>query len=82
MVATVSTVAYLGLDARPVEVQVQIAGGLPKFLVVGLPDKAGGGGREPRAGPRRARRDRPFASAQADHGQPFARRPAEGRLAL
>jgi len=46
MVATVSTVAYLGLDARPVEVQVQIAGGLPKFLVVGLPDKAVGESRE------------------------------------
>ncbi len=46
MVATASTVAYLGLDARAVEVQVQIAGGLPKFLVVGLPDKAVGESRE------------------------------------
>jgi magnesium chelatase family protein len=40
MVAHVATVAFLGLEARPVEVQVQIASGLPKFLVVGLPDKA------------------------------------------
>ena len=40
MVAHVATVAFLGLDARAVEVQVQIAPGLPKFLVVGLPDKA------------------------------------------
>ncbi|HEY6814548.1 MAG TPA: YifB family Mg chelatase-like AAA ATPase, partial [Croceibacterium sp.] len=40
MVALVSTVAYLGLDARAVEVQCQIAPGLPKFHVVGLPDKA------------------------------------------
>jgi len=40
MVAHVSTVAFIGLEARPVEVQVQIAPGLPKFLVVGLPDKA------------------------------------------
>src|SRR6186997_340472 len=39
MTATVSTVAYLGLEARPVEVQVQLSAGLPKFLVVGLPDK-------------------------------------------
>jgi magnesium chelatase family protein len=40
MVAHVATVAFLGLVARAVEVQVQIASGLPKFLVVGLPDKA------------------------------------------
>lgn len=40
MVALVSTVAYLGLEARPIEVQCQIAPGLPKFHVVGLPDKA------------------------------------------
>ncbi|HET8611817.1 MAG TPA: ATP-binding protein, partial [Sphingomonas sp.] len=40
MVAIVSTVAFLGLDARAVEVQVQLAPGLPAFLVVGLPDKA------------------------------------------
>jgi magnesium chelatase family protein len=40
MVAHVATVAFLGLEARAVEVQVQIAAGLPKFLVVGLPDKA------------------------------------------
>ena len=40
MVALVSTVAFLGLDARAVEVQVQIASGLPAFVVVGLPDKA------------------------------------------
>jgi magnesium chelatase family protein len=40
MVAHVATVAFLGLEARPVEVQVQISSGLPKFLVVGLPDKA------------------------------------------
>ncbi|MDB5669528.1 MAG: Mg chelatase subunit ChlI [Alphaproteobacteria bacterium] len=40
MVAHVATVAFLGLEARAVEVQVQIAPGLPKFLVVGLPDKA------------------------------------------
>src|SRR3954447_15023690 len=40
MVAHVGTVAFLGLEARAVEVQVQISSGLPKFLVVGLPDKA------------------------------------------
>ena len=40
MVALVSTVAYLGLEARPVEVQCQLAPGVPAFNVVGLPDKA------------------------------------------
>jgi magnesium chelatase family protein len=46
MVAHVATVAFLGLEARSVDVQVQIASGLPKFLVVGLPDKAVGESRE------------------------------------
>ena len=40
MVATVATVAYLGLEARAVEVQVQLSAGLPAFVIVGLPDKA------------------------------------------
>ena len=40
MVAIVSTAAYLGLEARAVEVQVQLTPGTPKFIVVGLPDKA------------------------------------------
>ncbi|WCT73870.1 YifB family Mg chelatase-like AAA ATPase [Sphingomonas naphthae] len=46
MVAHVSTVAFLGLEARAVEVQVQVTPGLPNFLVVGLPDKAVGESRE------------------------------------
>ena len=40
MVATVATVAYLGLEARSVEVQCQISPGLGNFIVVGLADKA------------------------------------------
>ena len=40
MAATVATVAYLGLEARAVEVQVQLDLGLPRFTIVGLPDKA------------------------------------------
>ncbi|HEV2568829.1 YifB family Mg chelatase-like AAA ATPase [Sphingomonas sp.] len=40
MVAIVATAAYLGLEARAVEVQVQVAAGMPGFVVVGLPDKA------------------------------------------
>ncbi|MFW2831173.1 YifB family Mg chelatase-like AAA ATPase [Sphingomonas sp. ID0503] len=46
MVAHVSTVAYLGLEARAVEVQVQLTPGLPNFIVVGLGDKAVGESRE------------------------------------
>src|SRR5918993_788596 len=40
MGATVATVAYRGLEARAVEVQVQLSSGLPAFIIVGLPDKA------------------------------------------
>ena len=40
MTAIVRTVAYLGLEARSVEVQVQLITGLPAFNVVGLGDKA------------------------------------------
>lgn len=46
MVALVSTVAFLGLEARAVEVQVQVAPGVPSFVVVGLADKAVGESRE------------------------------------
>jgi len=46
LVALVSTVAYLGLEARAVEVQCQVAPGVPRFAVVGLPDKAVGESRE------------------------------------
>ncbi len=40
MVAHVGTVAFQGIEALPVDVQVQLASGLPAFTVVGLPDKA------------------------------------------
>ena len=40
MVAVVPTVAYLGLEARSVEVQCQVAPGVPGFAIVGLGDKA------------------------------------------
>ena len=46
LVALIRTVAYLGLEARAVEVQCQVAPGLPRFAVVGLPDKAVGESRE------------------------------------
>jgi len=40
MVARVQTVTFQGIDVLPVDVQVQISGGLPKFTIVGLADKA------------------------------------------
>ncbi len=40
MVARVGTVAFQGIDVQPVDVQVQIASGMPAFNIVGLPDKA------------------------------------------
>jgi len=40
MVAQVTTFAFHGVEARPVQVEVQMASGNPAFIVVGLPDKA------------------------------------------
>lgn len=40
MVAHVNTVAFQGIEVKPVDVQVQISNGLPAFNIVGLPDKA------------------------------------------
>ncbi len=40
MVSHVTTVAFQGIEAVPVDVQVQIVPGLPRLIIVGLPDKA------------------------------------------
>jgi magnesium chelatase family protein len=40
MVQRVTTVAFEGIEARAVDVQVQVAPGLPAFVIVGLADKA------------------------------------------
>jgi len=40
MVAHISTVAFEGIEATAIDVQVQMVGGLPSFTIVGLPDKA------------------------------------------
>ena len=80
MVSIVSTVAYLGLEARSVEVQCQVAPGVVSFAVVGLPDKAVAESRE---------RVRAAISAlglalppQKDHDQPVACGFAQGRVTL
>src|ERR1700759_2778102 len=46
MIARVGSFAFSGIEAVPVEGQGQISGGLPAFLVAGLPDKAVGEARE------------------------------------
>ena len=40
MTARAYTVAFEGVDARPVEVQCAVSNGLPNFAIVGLPSKA------------------------------------------
>jgi magnesium chelatase family protein len=45
-IARVNSFAFAGIEAQKVEVQVQIASGLPNFLMVGLADKAVGEARE------------------------------------
>ncbi|SFJ37393.1 YifB family Mg chelatase-like AAA ATPase [Jannaschia pohangensis] len=40
MLARTITVAFEGLEARPVDVQCAVSPGLPGFSIVGLPDKA------------------------------------------
>ena len=40
MVARIQTVAFHGIDVMDIDVQVQIAAGMPAFNIVGLPDKA------------------------------------------
>jgi len=40
MVARINTVAFQGIEAVPVDVQVQISSGFVGFTIVGLPDKA------------------------------------------
>jgi len=46
MVARIETVAFQGVEARPVDVQVHMASGVPGFTIVGLADKAVGESRE------------------------------------
>jgi len=40
MYSQVSTLAFVGIEARAIEVQVRITPGAPAFSIVGLPDKA------------------------------------------
>ncbi|MEL7480375.1 MAG: YifB family Mg chelatase-like AAA ATPase [Pseudomonadota bacterium] len=46
MVSRITTFAFEGVEAKPVDVQVQMSGSSPYFAIVGLPDKAVGESRE------------------------------------
>lgn len=46
MVSRIRTVAFRGIDVLDIDVEVQIASGLPAFTIVGLPDKAVGESKE------------------------------------
>ena len=46
MLSRINTIAFNGLETLDVDLQVQIASGLPAFSIVGLPDKAVGESRE------------------------------------
>jgi magnesium chelatase family protein len=46
MVAKIRTVSFQGITVCPIDVEVNIANGLPAFTIVGLPDKAVGESRE------------------------------------
>ena len=76
MVTRVSTVAFEGIEARAVDVQVQISPGSVAFTVVGLPDKAVGESRERVRSALVFLRARP--AQQADHGESGASRSAKG----
>lgn len=45
-IARIQSFAFAGIDAIPVTVEIQIASGLPAFVIVGLPDKTVGEARE------------------------------------
>ena len=77
VLASVRTYALMGVEARDVTVEVDVSAGLPSFAVVGLPDAAV---RESRERVRAAIVElRLRLPAAADHRQPRARRPAQGR---
>ena len=40
MLAAVRSATFLGIEGRPVTVEVHVSTGLPGFQIVGLPDEA------------------------------------------
>ena len=54
MLAKLNTFALVGIDAAPVEAEVDVSAGLPKTVLVGLPEPA-------------VRESIPFTIARRDH---------------
>ena len=77
MYGQISTLAFVGIEARPVEVQVRITPG--QAVVCDCRTARQSGRRKPRAGPQRAPRRRSRPALQAHHRQSRARRSAERR---
>jgi len=46
VIARINTVAFQGIDVLPIDVQLQVSGGMTGITLVGLPDKAVGESRE------------------------------------
>src|SRR2546429_1255460 len=80
MLARVRSAAVLGIDAYLVDVETDIANGLPTFATVGLPQGSREGGS--RAGVRRAREHGLHVPLEADHREPRPGRHPQGRLRL
>jgi magnesium chelatase family protein len=72
VLARIRSATVVGIRALPVDVEVDLASGLPTFATVGLPQAAVQG--KPGAGQRSARQFGSRLSAQALHGQPRTRR--------
>ena len=80
MLAKVLSSAVLGIDGYIVEVEVDIAGGLPSFSTVGLPEGAVRESKDRvKAAIKNAGYDFP---SRTHHGQPGACRYQKGRLGL
>jgi Magnesium chelatase, subunit ChlI/Subunit ChlI of Mg-chelatase len=92
MVQRVSTVAFEGIEARAVDVQVQVAPGLPAFAIVGLPDKAvsearervrsAAAGRRRHAGGMMGRAERPSRGQRAAFDLAGGMRAKPGEISL
>src|SRR5262245_10828787 len=79
MVQRVATVAFEGIEARVVDVQVQVAPGLPAFNVVGLADKAVSEARERvRAALVASRLALPAQAPFPSYGEPLCHGAGEG----
>ena len=80
MLSKTNSCAVIGLDGEIVEVEVDISNGMPAFNVVGLPEKPV---QEARERVRAAIKNSGLSLLEpADHGEPGAGGPPQGRACL